>query len=539
MVSAQWVCAIATVLGVSLATKDGSIQPGHASVTSLETFPENVVSTGEVAPGASPFTAQYDKLNSTKPFGPYGIEMRYVPMDADEDNATAADIFANLGPYTPWRPSTLFPETSAYQVVPKHCKVKQVHMLYRHGARYPTDGADEGPGLFGAMVRNGTRDNSFRATGDLEFMNNWNYSLGQALLVPQGAQEMFDAGVQTYYAYAKLLENTTQNLVIRTTTSSRVLDSARYWALGFFGWDASSKVDIEVLPEADKQNNTLEPKYSCPNGKKFSFGDQLRKEWQEVYLQEPLDRLQQNIEGLNLTIDDVANIISLCPYEVSGQGYSRFCSLFTKRDWENYEYEHDLKFQGNNGFMNPTGKAMGIGYVNEFLQRITKGNFSAPQTTQNATLDNDPTKFPLNQSLYVDFTHDTVMVSILTAFNFTQFSKPLSSSSVLNGRNFRASAVVPFGGRLVFEVLECDGSQAPSDYIRVKVNDAILPLDEGQGCSKRPDGLCKLDDFIAYARKNANNAAQFELACYGQNGTDFTVTGPVSGGTLESNQIHN
>ena len=109
----------------------------------------------------------------------------------------------------------------------------------------------------------------------------------------------------------------------------------------------------------------------------------------------------------------------------------------------------------------------------------------------------------------------------------------------MNGRNFRASAVVPFGGRVVFEVLECDGSQAPSDYIRIKINDAILPLDEGQGCSKRPDGLCKLDDFIAYARKNANDAAQFELACYGQNGTDFTVTGPVSGGTLDSNQIHN
>lgn len=532
-----------TVLAASclLALAKDTTNWNNVTGTSSETFPTDVGNLGTMAPGRAPFKAQFDKLNSTQANGPYGIEMRYLPKFGKKQNASASDVHGNFGPYTPWRPSNLFPETAAYKKVPDQCEIKQVHILHRHGARYPTDGLDDGPGLLGAMVMNTTRNNTFKATGDLEFMNHWNYSLGQAILVHQGAQELFDSGVKAYYSYAKLLENTTHKPVIRTTSGSRMLDSARYWALGFFGWDATSKVNIEVLTEAEKQNNTLEPKYSCPNSKEFKFGDRLRKDWQKYYLQKPLDRIQQNIDGINLTIKDMENFISVCPYEVSGQGYSDFCSLFTKDEWENFEYEQDLKFQGNNGFMSPVGKAMGIGYVNEFLERVTKGSFKAPQTTQNSTLNKNTTYFPLHQPLYADFSHDTVMTNILTAFNFTQFNQSLTAIHAVKDRRFRASDVVPFAARVVFEIMECSGdddSHNSTAFIRVKINEAILPLNEGQGCKPRPDGLCKLEDFVEYTKKHANEAANFELACYGKNGTDFTVTGPVAHGTIDASHIH-
>lgn len=491
-----------------------------------------------MVPGELPFLAQNNKLNSSQSFWHYGIETRYLPRNFERDNGTSADIRDNFGPYTPWRPSHLFSQTASYRKLPDECKIKQVHILHRHGARYPTKGLDDGPGLLASKVMNAIRNGTFKATGELKFMNNWNYTLGQALLVHQGAQELFDSGVKAYYDYGKLLEDVPHRPVIRATSSSRVVDSARYWTLGFFGWDAASKIHLEVLTEAEKQNNTLEPKYGCPNGKEIKLGDNLRKEWQNVYLRKSLDRIQQNIQGINLTIADMENFISMCPYEMSGQGYSNFCSLFDKEEWKSFEYENDLKFQANNGFMSPTGKALGIGYVNEFLERVTKGSFKAPQTTQNSTLNKNSSYFPLDQSLYADFTHDSAIISILTAFNFTQFSQPLSVSNIVTNRTFRASDVVPFAGRTVFEILECTENNKTMDYIRVKINEAILPLDEGQGCKPRADGLCKLKKFIGHLEKHANEAAQFDLICYGKNGTDFTITGPVKQGTLEKSQIH-
>lgn len=506
--------------------------------TSNITFPTDVGNLNDIVYGGLPFNAQEDKLNSTEFQKYYAPEMRWLPKNADKDNATSDDIFKNFGPYTPWRPAEgLFPETEAFRTLPKQCNLKQVHLLYRHGSRYPTDGLDSGPGAFFALVQNATRNGTFKATGELDFLHSWNYSLGKNILNPQGTQELFDHGVRAYYEYAKLLANETDKPVIRTTSSSRVLDSARYWTLGFFGWDAEDKMNLEVLTEAPDQNNTLEPKYSCPNGKKFSFGDDMRKEWQKLYLQEPMKRIQKDIHGLNLTIEDMANMISLCAYETPGIGYSSFCNLFSRKEYEGFEYDADLKFQGNSGFMNPMGKAMGIGYVTEFINRATNSNYSGPQAEQNNTLDKNTTYFPLKKPLYADFSHDSSIVNILTAFNFTQIGDYMNATNPDPHRRFRASQIVPFAAKIAFEIMDCDENNESNEFIRVKINDALLPLDQGQGCEKRKDAICKLDNFIQHLKDNAYRAAKFNLSCYGKNGSDFTITKPVKSGALTDEMI--
>lgn len=496
--------------------------------TSSTTFPTDVGHLGDMAVGLSPLTAQDDPLNSTDFVKGYGIDMRDKPLNGGASD----DVYTNFGPYTPWRPAeNLFPETNTYRTMPSQCQLKQVHILHRHGARYPTDGMDDGPGLFGAMVRNATRQGTFNATGALSFLHHWNYSLGEAILVHQGAQELFDSGVKHYYEYGRLLSNASAKPVIRTTSSSRVLDSSRYWTLGFFGWDATEKMNLEVLTEADGQNNTLEPKYACPNGKEFAFGDAMRKQWQQVYLKDALKRWQRDIQGLNLTIEDMFNIIQICPFETAGLGFSQFCSLFTKEEWEGFEYDGDLKFQGNSGFMNPMAKPMGIGYVQEFLARLTNHSITGQTTSQNMTLDRNGTYFPLEQRLYADFTHDNSIVNILTAFNLTQLADQLKASEPTKNRRFRARDIVPFAARIAIEVMECQDKKKTVPYIRFKINDAVVPLDEGQGCEKRPDGLCLQSAFEKHLR-NAIQASQFDLACFGKNGTDFVVTSPVSNGHL-------
>ncbi|WFD19068.1 hypothetical protein MCAP1_001286 [Malassezia caprae] len=522
---------IAVLISTSFCAE--STKWSNVTGTSNTVFPTDVGNLGDTAPGLAPMTAQDDTLNSTEFVKGYGIDMRSKPLGGNE----STDIYGNFGPYTTWRPAeSLFPETNPYRSMPPSCQLRQVHILHRHGARYPTDGMDDGPGLFGAMVKNGTRNGTFHATGDLAFLNHLNYTIGQALLVHQGAQELFDSGVKHYYEYGRLLSNMTTKPVIRTTSSSRVLDSSRYWTLGFFGWDANERMNLEVLTEAKGQNNTLEPKYACPNGKKFAFGDQMRKEWQKVYLKDALKRWQKNIHGLNLTIEDMFNIIQVCPYETAGMGFSKFCSLFTKEEWEGFEYDGDLKFQGNSGFMSPMGRAMGIGYVQEFLARVSNHTITNA-TSQNTTLDRNETYFPLDQRLYADFTHDSAIVNILTAFNLTQIGDHLKATKPNKNRRFRASAIVPFGARVAFEVLECAKGEESTPFIRIKINDAVVPLNEGQGCRQSHDGLCSLSDFKKQLQDSIK-ASHFDLACFGKNGTDFSVTSPVSQGQLSNAQIH-
>lgn len=503
--------------------------------TSSKAFPTDVGFLGPEAYGKTPFVAQYDKLNSTKPFGNRGIETRFRPLYADRDNATSDDIFRNLGTTSPFHPADdLFPETHGYDNLPDQCKIKQVHILHRHGARNPTSDTHEGAPMFGQAIWNATKAGKLHASGDLAFLENWNYTLGAETLVHHGAQELFDSGIKHYYAYAKLLENLTDHKpVIRTTSQSRMLDTARYWTLGFFGWDAPSKVNLEVITESEKQNNTLAP-YFCTNANKASFqlGNNLSSEWQKVYLKNPIHRLQKHLKGIKLDEKLVYGMMSICAYETAVMGYSEFCPLFTKKEYEDYEYDIDLQFMGNYGFMNPLGRAQGLGWVVEFMDRITKSKFNGPVTGQNTTLDKNSTYFPVDQRLYADFTHDNVITSVLTALNVSQIADFLPTTKPDPKRRYRSSRVTPFAARLVFEVLDCDNEELDGHYIRAKINEAVIPLNENQGCEKREDGLCKLKDFLSHQKKYAYKDAKFHKACFGKNGTDFSVTGPVRNGSI-------
>lgn len=234
-----------------------------------------------------------------------------------------------------------------------------MHLLHRHGARYPTSSTTEGAPHFGAVLANISKtthpDSNFSASGPLDFLNTWQYQLGAEVLVPVGTQQLFDSGVHSYYRYGRLYNATTQKHkpVVRTTSEQRMLDSARYFNLGFFGFDAPNLVDLEVIIEAgtglaaNSSNNTLASYDTCTNSDTITIGDTyLRPVWDEIYLANATQRLQQYVTGLNLTTDLVYGMQGLCAYETVALGYSNFCSLFTKEEWQGYEYDLDLQFQG-------------------------------------------------------------------------------------------------------------------------------------------------------------------------------------------------
>ena len=149
----------------------------------------------------------------------------------------------------------------------------------------------------------------------------------------------------------------------------------------------------------------------------------------------------------------------------------------------------------------PLGPVQGVGYVNELLARLTSKPVE-DHTQTNHTLDSSPETFPLNRTLYADFSHDNAMIAIFSAMGlFKQpAAEPLDPSKPHDARVWRVGAMVPFSGRMVVERLACD----TSTMVRILVNDKVQPL---EFCGASGDGLCTLDAFVrsqAYARNGSD-----------------------------------
>lgn len=530
------VLALSTLCASRLATAKDKEEAnwGNVTGTSPVTFPQNVGFGGEQKSGGSPFNAMVDTLGSDHDDV---VEMRWKPKDADKDHSSWEDLWYNLGEFAPYHAAKrVFPDMVPHSTVPKHCTIKQAHVLHRHGAKFPDKGHKNGPGNFGKIVSDQRKQGKLNVSGDLSFLEDFDYDLGQKILTHQGSEQMFRSGVKHYYDYAQLLDKYHKKPVFRTSSHSRVVDSARYFGLGFFGLDASNHYNLEVLTETDYQNNTLAPKNACRNADNddFMYDEYLSSQWQDIYLEAPRKRLQKNFHSYNLTKTDVYNMMLSCPYLTSGIGFSQFCHLFTKEEWENFAYDQDLQLVGKHGFQNPTARAVGVPYVQELVSRLQKHKFTGPVTAQNMTITSNETYFPLDQPLYIDFSHHSVMFSVVTALNLTQFKEEFNPTKPNPKRKLRSGDVTPMGMRLAWEVLDCEDQDM---YIRLKLNDVVYPLDESNGCEKRNDGLCKLDTYASYLDKHAYDASKFDLACFGKNGTDFVLTGPVQDGTIPQHAI--
>ena len=181
--------------------------------------------------------------------------------------------------------------------------------------------------------------------------------------------------------------------------------------------------------------NPLAPWPNCPNSKNqiSELGPEAQTNWTQVYLKDAVKRLQKDIKGVQLDVADVFAMQQLCAYETIALGYSAFCGLFTEEEWLGFEYSNgaslsllyatkryeilmrnahdtDLSFWYGNGPGQPSAAAQSVGYAQELIARLMQTpltNFTA--TTTNATLDSSNVTFPLNQPIYVDATHDTVL----------------------------------------------------------------------------------------------------------------------------------
>ncbi|KAJ7368842.1 phosphoglycerate mutase-like protein [Mycena albidolilacea] len=427
------------------------------------------------------------------------------------------DLFKKWGNLSPWYsvPRTAFGVDSGPETPPT-CRVTGLHLLHRHGARYPTAYASYGGPVNFSSRLHAVAD-KWNASGELEFMNEWTYGLGGEILTPFGRQQLFDLGISTRLKYGFLLKNFTESNTIPVFRSTpalllsielidRMLVSAMNFAIGFFGYPFEGQYQQSITIGANGFNTTLAPYKTCPNASDPLQADHGRAkvtQWAGVYLAGAVGRLRPLIKGYELQVEDVYVLQQLCAYEGTvALGYSKFCELFTE-EWDGY----------NSAFGFALGRPLGIGYVLELVARLTHTPIATHNSSTNGTL-NDPATFPLGQSRYVDATHEVVVLQVLTALGLSTLAAKgtFPADHIPQNRTFRSRELAPFVTNVHFQLLSC--TSLPGPQIRVIVNDGVVPLTGLAGCGAQKDGMCSAEAFVEAQRENIGKT-DWEWACHG------------------------
>ena len=124
----------------------------------------------------------------------------------------------------------------------------------------------------------------------------------------------------------------------------------------------------------------------------------------------------------------------------------------------------DIQYYYDYAWGNPVGRAQGIGYVQELLARLENQYITSSNSSVNSSYDDNVKDFPLGEPFYADFSHDDIIISVLTALSIDYFRAklPLHVVPPPQNRSFVLSELTPFGGRLITEVIGC-GSSNPTE----------------------------------------------------------------------------
>ncbi|GFZ50736.1 hypothetical protein JCM24511_08494 [Saitozyma sp. JCM 24511] len=446
------------------------------------------------------------------------------------DSAVSAEEiwWRNAGAYAPWRSRG---DGGGRKGLPRGCEIDQVNILHRHTARYPTSGASKCMAeslnkLINREIITPRRhpELAFLARTDLT-MSGWQFDQ----LMDQGRKAAWRSGRDFAALYRKLVRSS-PGLFSRSAGGGRVVESAQYWLQGAMDdpFNILPRAELPspnvTIPESDTSNNTLSV-HSCPAYETLDPAPgQLERAALFPLLYPTRDRLNAALRpNPPLTVPDIICLGDMCAYDSQAagenwQGWSRWCGVFSRAEWEIIGYLRDVQRYYEVG----QGSA---GWINELIARLTD---SAPKdnTTTNRTLDTDESTFPRGgERLFLDFSHDNEMIEILSAMNVITQHRPLDTEQLPPKRTYVLSNMIPFGAHLIVERIGCDlgdwepDPNAPTgpgdgddngngaddrqrdgkkDYVRIYLNDKLLHVDH-ISCKQSgllEHGMCELELFL-------------------------------------------
>lgn len=387
--------------------------------------------------------------------------------------------------------------------LPAGCTLTFAQVLSRHGARDPTASKTA---LYNATVRRIQASATAYGEG-YEFLRDYAYTLGADQLTTFGQQELVNSGQAFYARYAALARAAPSGPFVRSSGQDRVVESAVNWTQGYHtarladeGPDSAYPYGIVTISEDTGSNNTLDHGLctAFEEGPDSEIGSNAQSIWMDVFARNVTARLNENLPGANLSATETIYMMDLCPFNTiadAGGKISPFCGIFTEDEWRDYDYLQSVgKFYGIGGG-NPLGPTQGVGFTNELVARLT-GSPVADDTSTNRTLDGDAATFPLNRTLYADFSHDNDMTGIFFAMGLYGGTPQLSNTTRADAEQlggYSASWTVPFAARMYVEKMMCGGDAGEEELVRVLVNDRVRPLD---GCGADELGRCTLSRFV-------------------------------------------
>lgn len=415
------------------------------------------------------------------------------------------NLFYHLGGNGPWIQKHT-KEGSAADALPKDCSVDQVHMMSRHGERYPTRNA----GNRHLDLLNRLKAPGVELRGSLDFLNDWTYFTSPTdpafeNLTAEGpfagTKQAHDTGSKLRQRYGHLVP-TEKTVRFWTCSSERDIETARFFANGFFGeeWEGRGKARLEIIPEeADRGGNTLTPGDTClkyvddlVEGHDKGYGK--LEAWQKVFTRPIADRLTKSASAVKLSHLDIYSMMEMCGFELLARGSSPWCEVFTHEEWREFEYARDLLHFYRAGPGNKFSRTLGWLYLN---------------ATADLLMDTEA------QNTYFSFVHDGDIVPLLAALRILDEDGPqeLPVIRVVANRHWQTSDVVPMGGRILFERISCGNTNEPEHFVRLSVNDGIVQLPGVTAATGRVQHSVSVDDFWRFVNSSLSEYGEFAEVC--------------------------
>jgi acid phosphatase len=314
----------------------------------------------------------------------------------------------------------------------------------------------------------------------------------------------FATGVRLRTRYHHLIDqnvapNTKQPVTYWASGSQRVIETARHFALGFFGIDyaTANTAKLEVISEnSSLAADTLTPGRTCPANKNDSAegkakGYRLMGEYRATYLGAIRKRLHAQT-GMAFSDQEVFSMQEMCGFETTVRGRSSWCDVFTREEFLSFEYARDLLHYYRAGPGQKYAAAMGWLWLNATTNLLLSGPAAGP--------------------FFFSFVHDGDIAPMVTALDVINDAAHLPTTHIDHGRKWRKSQVSPMGGRIILELLSCVFRDAPTPrkFVRLNINDGVTALPD---CSGGPGMSCPLVDFAERTKKRGEEAGDFRELC--------------------------
>ncbi|KAI5238030.1 phosphoglycerate mutase-like protein [Aureobasidium subglaciale] len=441
------------------------------------------------------------------------------------------NILHHLGGHGPWIPKVEGIVEGGFSP-PEGCRVEQVQMMARHNERYPTKGTHSRM----VSLHNHLRTLDFHLEGDLAFFKNWTYFMpniqdtGQ--LIPTGPYAgtlgAFKAGVDLRTRYPDLRATAVNHNQTNfwAAGSHRVIETAKFFASGFWGLNWEPELaNLHVIPESSERGaDTLTTGSTCKAARKpenhhgVPEGPHASEEWMKVFMPAIIQRLSQHNPKLKLNFHDIHAMESFCGFDLMVRGSSPWCNVFTHDEWRDLEYARDLSQYYRHGPGNKYSATRGFPFLNATTNLLSAGTSTG--------------------SLFLSFTHDNNILDLLSALDLFPTSGELPTDHAPEDRSWKTSALIPMGGRVIFERMVCPQvychSNAPlypnhiycdpphdEPYVRIVINDGVVAIPD---CDDGPGKSCPLASFERRVMLKGWEVGDFGRVCELEEGAPNKIT---------------